>query len=49
MTAWLLDTCVIVDYLRDRPEAIDFIRHASARPSVSAAPIAVATGRATAS
>ena len=36
MTAWLLDTCVIVDYLRDRPEAVDFIRHAGPRPSVSA-------------
>jgi hypothetical protein len=36
MTAWLLDTCVIVDYLRDRPEAVDFIRDAGPRPSVSA-------------
>jgi predicted nucleic acid-binding protein len=36
MTAWLLDTCVIIDYLRDRQEAVDFIRHASARPSISA-------------
>jgi predicted nucleic acid-binding protein len=32
MTAWLLDTCVIIDYLRDRPEAVGFIRQASARP-----------------
>jgi predicted nucleic acid-binding protein len=36
MTAYLLDTCVIIDYLRDRHEAVDFIRHAGARPSVSA-------------
>jgi predicted nucleic acid-binding protein len=36
MTGWLLDTCVIIDYLRDRPEAVDLIRHASARPAVSA-------------
>jgi predicted nucleic acid-binding protein len=40
MTAWLLDTCVIIDYLRDRQEAVDFIRHASARPSVSAVTVA---------
>jgi predicted nucleic acid-binding protein len=36
MTAWLLDTCVIIDYLRDRPEAIAFVEDASARPAVSA-------------
>jgi predicted nucleic acid-binding protein len=36
MTAWLLDTCVIIDYLRDRPEAVELIGHASARPAVSA-------------
>jgi predicted nucleic acid-binding protein len=40
MTVWLLDTCVIVDYLRDRPEAVDFIRHAGPRPSVSAVTVA---------
>jgi predicted nucleic acid-binding protein len=36
MTGWLLDTCVIVDYLRDRPEAVELIRRAEARPAVSA-------------
>jgi predicted nucleic acid-binding protein len=36
MTGWLLDTCVIVDYLRDRHEAVEFIHHASIRPAVSA-------------
>jgi predicted nucleic acid-binding protein len=36
MTAWLLDTCVIVDCLRGRPEAVEFIGQPSARPSVSA-------------
>ena len=36
MTAWLLDTCLIVDYMRDRPEAVEFIRGASVRPAVSA-------------
>ena len=36
MTAWLLDTCVIVDYLRDRHEAVEFVQSAPARPAVSA-------------
>jgi len=36
MTAWLLDTCVIVDYLRNRPEAVDFVRRVDDRPAVSA-------------
>ncbi len=36
MIAWLLDTCVVIDYLRDRPEAVEFIRRASDRPAVSA-------------
>ena len=36
MTGWLLDTCVIVDYLRDRPEAVELVRQAAARPAVSA-------------
>ena len=36
MTAVLLDTCVIIDYLRDQHEAVDFIGQVSARPSVSA-------------
>jgi predicted nucleic acid-binding protein len=40
VTACVLDTCVIIDYMRDRQEAIDFIRHASARPSVSAVTVA---------
>jgi predicted nucleic acid-binding protein len=36
MTVWLLDTCVIIDYLRDRPEAVELIRRASTRPAVCA-------------
>jgi predicted nucleic acid-binding protein len=40
MTAWLLDACVIIDYLRDRPEAVELIRGASARPDVSAITVA---------
>jgi predicted nucleic acid-binding protein len=36
MIGWLLDTCVIVDYLRDRPEAVALISRAGARPAVSA-------------
>jgi predicted nucleic acid-binding protein len=36
MTGWLLDTSVIIDYLRDRPEAVELVRRADARPAVSA-------------
>lgn len=36
MIAYLLDTCVVIDYLRDRPEAVEFIRHMAERPAVSA-------------
>ena len=36
MTAYLLDTCVIIDYLRDRHEAIQFMRRQEVRPAVSA-------------
>jgi hypothetical protein len=36
MTAWLLDTCVIIEYLRDRPEAVEFVHHPGVRPAVSA-------------
>jgi predicted nucleic acid-binding protein len=38
--AWLLDTCVIVDYLRNRDEAVPFVYHATGRPSVSAVTVA---------
>jgi predicted nucleic acid-binding protein len=40
MSSWLLDTCVIVDFLRDRPEAVELIRHAGVRPAVSAITVA---------
>jgi predicted nucleic acid-binding protein len=40
MSAWLCDTCVIIDYLRDRNEAVDFMRQASAPPSVSIVTVA---------
>jgi predicted nucleic acid-binding protein len=40
MTAWLLDTCVIIDCLRDRSEAVEFVRSASAAPAVSAVTVA---------
>jgi predicted nucleic acid-binding protein len=36
MTAFLLDTCVMIDYLRDRQEAIEFMRRQETRPAVSA-------------
>jgi predicted nucleic acid-binding protein len=36
VTAYLLDTCVIIDYLRDLQEAIAFMRRQDARPSASA-------------
>jgi predicted nucleic acid-binding protein len=36
VTSYLLDTCVIIDYLRDRQEAIEFMRRQDARPEVSA-------------
>jgi predicted nucleic acid-binding protein len=35
VTAHLLDTCVLIDYLRDREPAVHAIRHLAARPSVS--------------
>jgi predicted nucleic acid-binding protein len=40
MSAWLCDTCVIIDYLRDRDEAVDFMRQASGPPSVSVVTVA---------
>ena len=40
MTAYLLDTCVLIDYLRDREAAVDTIRRLAARPSVSVVTIA---------
>jgi hypothetical protein len=36
MSAYVLDTCVIIDDLRDPPEAVEFVDHASSRPTVSA-------------
>jgi hypothetical protein len=36
VTAYLFDTCVITDYLRDRHEATQFMRRQGARPAVSA-------------
>jgi len=36
VTGSLLDTCVIIDYLRDRQEAIKFMRRQDSRPAVSA-------------
>ena len=36
MSGYLLDTCVLIDYLRDRREAVDFMRRQEARPAVSA-------------
>jgi predicted nucleic acid-binding protein len=36
VTAYLLDTCVIIDYLRDRHEAVQFMRQQGIRPAVSA-------------
>ena len=36
MTAYLLDTCVIIDYLRDRQEAVDFMRRYGTPPALSA-------------
>jgi predicted nucleic acid-binding protein len=36
----LLDTCVLIDYLRDREAAVEVIRGLASRPSVSAVTIA---------
>jgi predicted nucleic acid-binding protein len=35
MTAYLLDTCLIIDYLRDRKDAIEFVGRLNGRPFVS--------------
>jgi predicted nucleic acid-binding protein len=35
VTAHLLDTCVLIDYLRDREAAVHTIRRLAVRPSVS--------------
>jgi predicted nucleic acid-binding protein len=35
MSDLLLDTCVLIDYLRDRPPAIDFLHRMRERASVS--------------
>jgi predicted nucleic acid-binding protein len=36
VSAYLLDTCVMIDYLRSRREAIEFMRRQETRPAVSA-------------
>jgi len=36
----LLDTCVLIDYLRDREAAVEVIRRLPRRPSVSVVTIA---------
>jgi predicted nucleic acid-binding protein len=36
VSAYLLDTCLLIDYLRDRQEAIAFMRRQDTRPAVSA-------------
>jgi predicted nucleic acid-binding protein len=36
VTAYLLDICVIIDYLRNRHEAVQFMRRQGVRPAVSA-------------
>jgi predicted nucleic acid-binding protein len=35
MSSLLLDTCVLIDYLRDRTAAVDFLHRLSERASVS--------------
>jgi predicted nucleic acid-binding protein len=35
MIGVLLDTCVLIDYLRDRAAAVEFMRRLEARPAVS--------------
>jgi predicted nucleic acid-binding protein len=35
LTTYLLDTCVLIDYLRDREAAVHAIRRLATRPSVS--------------
>ncbi len=40
MNAYLLDTCVMIDDLRDRQEAVQLVHQAGARPSVSAVTVA---------
>lgn len=35
MMRYLFDTCVLVDYLRGRPAAVEFVRRVEGRPSVS--------------
>lgn len=40
MSDHLLDTCVLIDYLRDREAAVQFIRRLTARPSISVVTVA---------
>lgn len=40
MNRYLLDTCVIIDYLRDRNEAVEFIRENAVQPGVSVVTVA---------
>lgn len=40
MSRYLLDTCVIIDYLRDREEAVELIRRTAVQPGVSVVTVA---------
>lgn len=40
MSRYLLDTCVLIDYLRDREAAVQLIRRMETQPSVSVVTIA---------
>lgn len=40
MSGHLLDTCVLIDYLRDREAAVEAVRRLEARPSVSVVTVA---------
>ena len=40
MTGLLVDTCVLIDSLRDRPAVIEFWRRVQGRPSVSVVTVA---------
>ncbi len=35
----LLDTCIIIDYLRQKPEAVDYVLALSSKPNLSAVTI----------
>jgi predicted nucleic acid-binding protein len=40
MSGVLLDTCVLIDCLRNRPAAVEFLRRIEGRPSVSVVTVA---------